>query len=110
MYNLQTHLKRALLEVISSGVATTKEDLDNFVKCTLLSAQKHLANNQKDGTTDDEMEDEYIGGALEFLVEYEFVRLQNDEETNEQHYVATRLGMACLGFNFSNIIALNIQI
>lgn len=106
---MQTHLKRALLEVISSGVATTKEDLDNFVKCTLLSAQKHLANNQKDAT-DDEMEDEYIGGALEFLVEYEFVRLQNDEETNEQHYVATRLGMACLGFNCSNITVLNIQI
>lgn len=109
MYNLQTHLKRALLEVISSGVATTKEDLDNFVKCTLLSAQKHLANNQKDGT-DAEIEDAYIGGALEFLVEYEFVRLQNDEETNEQHYVATRLGMACLGFNFSNITVLNLQI
>ncbi|XP_061390041.1 DNA polymerase theta [Musca vetustissima] len=90
-----THLKRALLEVISSGVATTKEDLDNFVKCTLLSAQKQLANDQKEGT-DRDLQDECISEALDFLIEYEFVRLQNNEETNEQCYVATRLGMACL--------------
>uniref|UniRef100_A0A1I8PUM1 DNA-directed DNA polymerase n=1 Tax=Stomoxys calcitrans TaxID=35570 RepID=A0A1I8PUM1_STOCA len=90
-----THLKRALLEVISSGVATTKADIDNFVKCTLLSAQKQMSNNQNESNQED-MEDEYIGGALDFLVEYEFVRLQNSEETNEQYYVATRLGMACL--------------
>ncbi|XP_073817747.1 DNA polymerase theta isoform X2 [Musca autumnalis] len=90
-----THLKRALLEVISSGVATTKEDIDNFVKCTLLSAQKQMANEQSEGTNEN-LQDECISGALDFLMEYEFVRLQNNEETNEQCYVATRLGMACL--------------
>uniref|UniRef100_A0A1I8MWU8 DNA polymerase theta n=1 Tax=Musca domestica TaxID=7370 RepID=A0A1I8MWU8_MUSDO len=90
-----THLKRALLEVISSGVATTKEDIYNFVKCTLLSTQKQLANEQSEDSKES-LQDEFISGALDFLVEYEFVRLQNNEETNEQCYVATRLGMACL--------------
>lgn len=77
-------------------MATTKEDIDNFVKCTLLSAQKQLTNEQSEDSKES-LQDEFISGALDFLVEYEFVRLQNNEETNEQCYVATRLGMACLG-------------
>ncbi|GBP01613.1 DNA polymerase theta, partial [Eumeta japonica] len=90
----KTHLKRALLEVISSGVATSKEDINNFVNCTLLCVQNQLMaeeNNQQEIAAD-----EYIGGALNFLIEYEFVRLQNDENTQEQYYVATQLGNACL--------------
>ncbi|XP_075148990.1 DNA polymerase theta [Haematobia irritans] len=90
-----THLKRALLEVISSGVASTKTDIDNFVKCTLLSTQKQMVRQQQEGNQED-MQDECIGGALDFLLEYEFVRLQKSDETNEEYYVATRLGMACL--------------
>ena len=39
----------------------------------------------------------YIHDALNFLIEFEFVRLQMNEETSEQNYMATRLGMACLG-------------
>lgn len=94
---LQTHLKRALLEVISSGVATSKEDIENFVNCTLLSTQKQLAIQEKEQSQDESTDSEYISGALDFLIEYEFIRLQNNEETQEQHYVATRLGSACLG-------------
>lgn len=92
-------MKRALLEVISSGVACTKEDIDNFVNCTLLSAQKQLeSQNQKSTQDQDETLDQgCIGSALDFLIEYEFIRLQNNEETQEQNYVATRLGQACLG-------------
>ncbi|XP_030370750.1 DNA polymerase theta [Scaptodrosophila lebanonensis] len=85
-----THLKRALLEVISSGVASSIQDINTFVNCTLLSAQKALAESA------DEEETDYISDALDFLVEYEFVRLQTDEETETQRYVATRLGCACL--------------
>ncbi|KAH8312810.1 hypothetical protein KR044_013001, partial [Drosophila immigrans] len=88
-----THLKRALLEVISSGVASTREDIDNFVNCTLLSAQNSL-----DGMEEQQQEDDGspVNDALDFLIDYEFIRLQTDEEADKQHYVATRLGTACL--------------
>ncbi|XP_011187693.2 DNA polymerase theta isoform X1 [Zeugodacus cucurbitae] len=89
-----THLKRALLEVISSGVAITKDDIESFVNCTLLSAEKQLSEQGKDKSTDDEAH--FIKDALDFLIEYEFVRLQVDNETNRESYVATRLGQACL--------------
>ncbi|KAH8407953.1 hypothetical protein KR222_005001, partial [Zaprionus bogoriensis] len=89
-----THLKRALLEVISSGVASSRQDIDSFVSCTLLSAQSSL--QQKQQQQDQEEDAHYVSDALDFLVEYEFVRLQTDEETELQQYVATRLGSACL--------------
>ncbi|XP_017041178.1 DNA polymerase theta [Drosophila ficusphila] len=89
-----THLKRALLEVISSGVASTKEEIDCFVNCTLLSAQKAL--EAKEQTSDEDSDSHFISDALDFLVEYEFVRLQTDEETETTAYAATRLGAACL--------------
>uniref|UniRef100_A0A1A9W5U6 DNA polymerase theta n=1 Tax=Glossina brevipalpis TaxID=37001 RepID=A0A1A9W5U6_9MUSC len=93
-----THLKRALLEVISSGVATSKMDIDNFVKCTLLSVEKELHYQEKENDNDYRSNGrEYINDALKFLEEYEFIRLsQKSEETQEEFYVATRLGMACL--------------
>nr|XP_036224574.1 DNA polymerase theta isoform X3 [Bactrocera oleae] len=89
-----THLKRALLEVISSGVAITKDDIKCFVNCTLLSAEKQLSEQGKDKSKDDE--EHFITDALDFLIEYEFVRLQVDSATNRESYVATRLGQACL--------------
>ncbi|EDV42218.1 uncharacterized protein Dana_GF17871 [Drosophila ananassae] len=90
-----THLKRALLEVISSGVATTRQDIDRFVNCTLLSAQKAMKNDENP-VADEESDSNYINDALDFLIEYEFIRLQTDEETETSAYVATRLGAACL--------------
>ncbi|XP_012160490.1 DNA polymerase theta isoform X2 [Ceratitis capitata] len=89
-----THLKRALLEVISSGVAITKDDIDNFVNCTLLSAEKQLNEQGKDNS--DGGDELFITDALDFLKEYEFVRLQVDSDTKRESYVATRLGQACL--------------
>uniref|UniRef100_A0A1A9VS42 DNA polymerase theta n=1 Tax=Glossina austeni TaxID=7395 RepID=A0A1A9VS42_GLOAU len=92
-----THLKRALLEVISSGVATSKSDIDNFVKCTLLSVEKHMHYQEKENDNDYRSDGkEYINDALKFLEEYEFIRAQKLKETQEEFYVATRLGMACL--------------
>lgn len=96
---MQSHLKRAILEIISSGVACYEEDVKHFVNCTLLSAQKILELNEKDqnssqNSTGSEI---YINEALEYLTKYEFIRLQKCEETDEQIYVATSLGKACLG-------------
>ncbi|XP_017968668.1 DNA polymerase theta isoform X1 [Drosophila navojoa] len=92
-----THLKRALLEVISSGVASTKQDIDSFFNCTLLSAQRKIAAAvQEEQQEQEEDETHFICDALDFLLEYEFIRMQTDEETDIQNYVATRLGAACL--------------
>lgn len=70
----------------------------------MLSAQKQLETQDKELNQVEVLDQEYIGTALDFLIEYEFIRLQNNEETQEQHYVATRLGQACLGKFYLNIL------
>ncbi len=69
-------LKRAILEVVASGVASSPEDVELFAGCTLLA---------QSGS------DNPIADALDFLVKNEFVRLVELEK-----YVATGLGKACL--------------
>lgn len=99
-------MKRALLEVISAGVANTKEELDKFLNCTLLYAQKQYNHNNKETNIEND-ETDLDANALDFLIEYEFIRLhknveggnkegEDEVEVKEERYVATRLGMACL--------------
>ncbi|XP_017142193.2 DNA polymerase theta isoform X1 [Drosophila miranda] len=92
-----THLKRALLEVISSGVASTRQEIDSFVNCTLLSAEKAMAKlseEQQQGAED--CSSHFIDDVLDFLIDYEFIRHQVDEEAGTANYVGTHLGAACL--------------
>ncbi|XP_041447673.1 LOW QUALITY PROTEIN: DNA polymerase theta [Drosophila obscura] len=97
-----THLKRALLEVISSGVASTRQEIDSFVNCTLLSAEKAMAKlaeeqqQQPQPQSGEDCDSQFIAEALDFLIDYEFIRHQVDEEAATANYVATRLGAACL--------------
>lgn len=46
--------------------------------------------------SDLEEQENSIKEALNFLKEYEFIRLQTNEETSEKNFIATRLGTACL--------------
>lgn len=96
---MQSHLKRAILEIISSGVACYEQDVKHFVNCTLLSAQKllELSEKQHNSSQDSTNNEIYISECLEYLRKYEFIRLHTSEETNEQIYMATPLGKACLG-------------
>lgn len=110
-------MKRALLEIIASGVATTRCELEEFVKCTLyhsenqfeinyfdhiLDEYKANAHNKKSKRTQsadrtDEIDDlDLIGKCMRYLEHYEFIRLQFDEEMQELKFVSTRLGYACL--------------
>ena len=75
---LQSHLKRALLEVISSNVVRSQDDIDQFVKCTLLNAQSEIEDQHKS-----------IKESLDFLKEYEFIR-QQVKETTEIPYTTMR--------------------
>lgn len=74
-------LKRAILEVVASGVASSPEDVDLFTKCTLLAIE------------DDSPEDlnNPIEEAVGFLKNNEFIRLQKQEDGSEK-YVPTSLG------------------
>lgn len=75
-------LKRAILEVVASGVASTPEDIDLFTKCTLLAVE---------GENSDINLSNPINDAVLFLKENEFIRLQKQEDGSEK-FVATSLG------------------
>ncbi|XP_044743905.1 DNA polymerase theta-like [Chrysoperla carnea] len=77
-------LKRAILEVIASGVAISPNDVKLFTECTLLASSEIF----------DEIENP-IEETVHFLLRNEFIRLQKSE-TNQMQYVATSLAKACL--------------
>lgn len=78
-------LKRAILEVIASGVVSTPEDLNLFTNCTLLAATEYDSTPLSNP----------ISSNVEFLQNNEFIRLQT-ADNGEVKYVATSLGKACL--------------
>ena len=81
-------MKRAILEVIVSGAATTREDVERYAGCTLLAAQ---LQNTGEGNI--------ILECVEFLESGEFIKQQ--EVSGSVRYVATRLGLACLASSLS---------
>lgn len=77
-------LIRALLEAIASEVAYTIDDIETYMKCTLLS----FTNNQ-------EKVDVLIKKSIDYLVENELLLLQMSN-INLKKWIATQLGKACL--------------
>lgn len=94
-------------------MATTKEDLEAFCDCTLLSTEKQInfkcemLGNEFQSTirtgscppqeqNQDDASDP-IGTCMRFLLQNEFIRLQMNDNTNEINFISTRLGNACLG-------------
>ena len=78
-------MKRAMLEVIVSGAATSEEEVQRYAECTLLAAQLRS-----------EGESNIVLDCVSFLESHEFIRLQAVGEEATVRYVATRLGLACL--------------
>lgn len=98
-------------------MAITKQDLEDFIKTTLLHSERNLEikyfaeenvvaaarrtrsgkliKNTSNSKVDEEMDP--IGRCMLFLEEYEFIRMHFNEDTQEMNYIATRLGHACLG-------------
>ncbi|XP_055534466.1 DNA polymerase theta [Wyeomyia smithii] len=108
-----SHLKRAILEIVASGEASTTADLEKFLNCTLYSCEKkcpfrfdlesldrsvrsksRLRPNATTDATDRSIDP--IARCVRFLLEYEFIRVQHCEETGEAIMTATQLGSACL--------------
>ncbi|XP_050073096.1 DNA polymerase theta [Anopheles maculipalpis] len=109
------YLKRAVLEIIASGSATTSQDLESFVNATLHSCERgdrfivhddHLRKKSNkapkpdddDGKASEDIDP--IAACISFLVEYEFIRLSEQENPDgpglRTVLTATRLGHACL--------------
>ena len=68
-------IKRALLEVIASGVVTRPQDVERYAACTFFAS----IPAQQDPNDTDAM----IKKTVKFLVENEFVRLQRCDDTKE---------------------------
>ncbi|KAK3917923.1 DNA polymerase theta [Frankliniella fusca] len=83
--DLSASLKRAVLEVIASKVATTPEDLELYTNCTLLAASRLESESKVDP----------VSSCIAFLQENELIRLQVDDD-GILRYSPTPLGEACL--------------
>ncbi|XP_045469101.1 DNA polymerase theta [Harmonia axyridis] len=77
--------KRAILEIIASGVASSPEDLEVFSKSTLISIQEDETSEKLSP----------VSQVVEFLKNFNFIRLQKTED-GLNRYMPTALGKACL--------------
>ncbi|XP_069676367.1 DNA polymerase theta-like [Periplaneta americana] len=80
---LAASLKRAILEVIASGVASTPEEVTQYTNCTLLSTNKSSLQNP-------------VSSCVKFLEDNELIRLQKEDNGEGHKYIPTPLGLACL--------------
>ncbi|XP_063592844.1 DNA polymerase theta-like [Penaeus indicus] len=92
--SLTSSMKRAILEVIVSGIATSPEEVERYSKCTLLAAS--LRNEASSSQADTQNS---ILNCVEFLEENEFIRLQ--EVDGSTRYTSTQLGCAVLASGLS---------
>lgn len=70
-------IKRALLEVIASGVVTRPQDVERYAACTFFAS----VPAQQDANDTDAV----IKKTVKFLVENEFVRLQKCDNENKEN-------------------------
>lgn len=75
---------RAVLEMIASQVVSSKDQLDLYSKCTLLYNQQDCSATQNI----------LLENTLDELINFELVRVQ--KEGDNEHYIASPLGKACL--------------
>ncbi|XP_076077115.1 DNA polymerase theta-like isoform X2 [Mytilus galloprovincialis] len=92
---LSSSLKRAILEIVVSGVATVPADVALYTSCTMLSAAI---------SADDNGNEDMIAACIKFLQENEFVCLQKvavADGKEEERFCPTQLGSAVLASSLS---------
>lgn len=92
-----------MLEIIASAIAQTENDLEYFFKCTLLYLDHKHATMHGDAMTSENKTNsaensDPIKHSMQFLEQYEFIRVHFNEDKEEKNFIATRLGYACLGW------------
>ncbi|XP_068203491.1 DNA polymerase theta isoform X2 [Palaemon carinicauda] len=91
--SLTSSMKRAVLEVIVSGVAAGSLEVESYCSCTLLAASlRNTSESQQDAQNS-------ILSCVQFLEENEFIRLQ--ETDSGLKYIGTQLGCAVLASGLS---------
>ncbi|KAK2169547.1 hypothetical protein LSH36_9g16021 [Paralvinella palmiformis] len=98
--SLSSSMKRAILEVIVSGVASTPQQVENYAKCTLLAASMEMVwaidINNEDPIS---RRTGVIEKCIDFLTDSELISLRkclNDDGVMAEQYTATNLGSAVL--------------
>ena len=84
-------MKRALLEVIASGVVTRPQDVERYAACTFFAS---VPTQQEADDTD-----AVIERTVQFLVENEFVRLQRCENKDDENKENDNTEVVSLGEN-----------
>ncbi|CAL1266804.1 unnamed protein product [Larinioides sclopetarius] len=103
--SVHSSLKRALIEVIASGVASSQKEVQQYISCTLLYASI-AAENEKFGNNVESS----IEKCIEYLVDNDII-FKNEEpakDSSEITYKPTRLGLAILASGFSPDDALRV--
>ncbi|KAI8521186.1 hypothetical protein Bbelb_009400 [Branchiostoma belcheri] len=106
--DVSSSMKRAILEIIAGGVARSPTDVERYASCTMLAA------GMSEVTSDNTSTDSAIHACIQFLLEHEFIRLQEvqsedgpptqeyqptqleDGTASQQEYQPTQLGSATL--------------
>ncbi|XP_033111697.1 DNA polymerase theta-like [Anneissia japonica] len=91
---LSSSMKRAILEVIASGVASTPDEVKQYSSSTLLAAS--ISHEMQAG--DVETEGHVIENCIQFLKDNEFIHLQKTDTNGGvvEKFVPTQLGSATL--------------
>ncbi|XP_062427659.1 DNA polymerase theta [Rhea pennata] len=101
-------MKRAILEIIVGGVASTPDDVQTYAACTLLasSLKDSKWGNEKDR---DKTQTGAIEACVEWLLENEFIQvLDSGNEEKAKVYRPTHLGSATLSSSLSPTEAMGI--
>ncbi|XP_067676390.1 DNA polymerase theta-like [Haliotis asinina] len=90
---LSSSMKRAILEIVVSGVATAPQDVAAYASCTMLAA-----------TSEEQDNNQLIDTCISFLRENEFVTLKttkNSDGSTSERFYPTQLGSAVLASSLS---------
>ncbi|KAK3891651.1 hypothetical protein Pcinc_004462 [Petrolisthes cinctipes] len=116
--SLSASMKRAILEVIVSGLTASPEEVNHYCNCTLLAAtlrdQDTEINKDENADSENKMGDsenndcstqqpstlDSVTACLTFLMENEFIRKQ-EVSSGGTKYIGTQLGLAVVGSGLS---------
>ncbi|XP_048797373.1 DNA polymerase theta [Lagopus muta] len=100
-------MKRAILEIIVSGVASTPDDVQTYASCTLL-ASSLKENKQENEKEQDKVQKGPIEACIAWLLENEFIQILECNDKKAKIFHPTHLGSATLSSSLSPTEAMEI--
>lgn len=100
-------MKRALLEIIASTVATTREEIQLYASCTLYSAEIEVADGKASADTTATL-DAHLDSTLKFLLQNDFILSKSKPDAQQSsnfiptdELYPTQLGVATIASSLS---------